>query len=63
MIYRYNGLKGKAYHTGLKKLGIDKTSPIIGGGVLLDIAKFKGEQVLENNYTIIADDLKCVVCS
>ncbi len=44
------------YHTGLKRLGIDKTPPILGRGVLLDIAKLKGERVVDDDYTITADD-------
>ena len=44
------------YHTGLKRLGIDQTPPILGRGVLLDIAKLKGKTVLDGDYMITAND-------
>ena len=35
------------YHAGLKTLGIDQIPPIVGRGILLDIAQCKGVNVLE----------------
>lgn len=46
------------YHTGLKKFGIEQTRAILGRGVLLDVAKFKGVEVLDSSYTITVDDLE-----
>jgi kynurenine formamidase len=43
---------------GFKKLGIDSMAPLIGRGVLLDVA---GDQALEPDYTISADELERAV--
>lgn len=44
--------------TGAKKNGIEKTrSKMIGRGVLLDVARFKGGDYLEDGYGISNDDL------
>jgi len=50
--------KVQDYATGLKKLAIDQTMPILGRGVLLDVAGFKGVKVLDSRYTIRAGILK-----
>ncbi len=53
--------KVQDYPTGLKRLGIDQTPPLLGRGVLLDIARLKGIKVLDSHYTITADDLEKAV--
>jgi kynurenine formamidase len=49
------------YSTGLKQLGIDQTMPILGRGVLLDVAALNGVKVLKPQYTITVDILKRTV--
>jgi kynurenine formamidase len=55
----YNGFKlaefGDTY--GLKKLGIENVGPIFTRGVLLDVARAKGERALPAGYVITPDDL------
>jgi len=43
---------------GWKKTGAEKIPPIIGRGVLIDVAAFKGQASLDKNYRITSDDLK-----
>lgn len=43
---------------GWKKTGAETIPPVIARGVLIDVATFKGLQVLTNNYRVNADDLK-----
>jgi kynurenine formamidase len=50
--------KVQDYSTGLKKLGIDQTPPIVGRGVLLDVARFKGVKVLDADVTMTAEILE-----
>jgi kynurenine formamidase len=62
------GLKGKIYNgfstednlgdRGWHKAGVEKYPPIIARGVLLDIAAYKGVDVLPESYGISVDDLK-----
>ncbi len=56
----YNGNKAEDFVavTGLKKLSIDKLPPIVSRGVLLDIAKLKGMDVLPGGTAINSDDIK-----
>ena len=43
--------------TGARKAGIDKVGPVVGRGVLLDVALAKGVQRLDPGYAITADDM------
>ena len=43
---------------GLTSYGVDTIPPIVGRGVLLDVAKVHGVDVLEPGYEITADDLE-----
>jgi kynurenine formamidase len=43
--------------TGARRAGIDKTGPVAGRGVLLDVAAALGVERLEPGYTITAQDL------
>ncbi|MFH1952666.1 MAG: cyclase family protein [Pseudomonadota bacterium] len=50
--------KVQSYSSGLKKFGIDQTMPLLGRGILLDVAEFKGVKVLDSSDTITARDLE-----
>lgn len=62
------GLKGKIYNgfsteehlgdRGWKKAGVEKFPPIIARGVLLDVARHKGVEVLPESYGITVEDLR-----
>jgi kynurenine formamidase len=56
----YNGNKAADFivPTGLTKLSIDKLPPIVSRGVLLDIAKLKGEDILAEGTAINSEDIK-----
>lgn len=43
--------------TGFSKLGIETVPPLLGRGVLLDVAGWKGTKVLPRRYSITADEL------
>lgn len=43
--------------TGFAKLGVETIAPIVTTGVLLDVAGFKGVDVLPEGYAVTADDL------
>jgi kynurenine formamidase len=42
---------------GYSQLGIETVSPLLGRGVLLDVASWKKQSPLPNKYSISADDL------
>jgi len=44
--------------TGLKNLGVEKLHPIVARGVLLDIAAFKGVEMLEAGYVVTRADVE-----
>lgn len=62
------GLNGKIWNgfspekhlgdKGWKKTGSETIPPIIARGILIDMAAYKGEDVLKNNYRINSTDLK-----
>ncbi len=56
----YNGNKASDFVTpkGLTKLSIDKLPPIVSRGVLLDIAKLKGEDILKEGTAINSAEIK-----
>lgn len=43
---------------GLTQLGIDKVDPVVRRGVLIDVAGYKGVDILPAGYGITSDDLK-----
>lgn len=43
---------------GFKQLGVETVPPLLGRGVLLDMAGWKGQALLPRQYGISADDLK-----
>ncbi len=43
---------------GWKRTGAETIPPIVARGVLIDVASYKGSQVLSKNYRITAQDLK-----
>jgi len=55
----YNGYLGSLVRsTGARKLGIDKLKHLVGRGVLLDLAGWKGLRHLPGGAVITVDDLK-----
>jgi len=44
-------------NVGLSRLGIDEFEPMVGRGVLLDVARLHGGDVLEPGYEVTAEDL------
>lgn len=44
--------------TGFTKLGIETVPPLLGRGVLLDVARWKGQETLPQKHSISADDLQ-----
>ena len=56
--YNCNKPEDIAFLTGLKKLGIHNVPPIVGRGVLVDIAKHMGVDTLEAGQAISKDDIK-----
>lgn len=59
----YNGNQAKDFVkvTGLEKLGIDKVPPIVTRGVLIDMAKHKGVEMMKAGEVISADDIKAAM--
>jgi kynurenine formamidase len=59
----YNCNKGADFAalTGLKKLGIHNIPPLVGRGVLIDMAKHFGVDALEGGQAFNADDIKAAV--
>jgi kynurenine formamidase len=59
----WNGYAAEQYLSdrGWEKAGADKIPPIIGRGILLDFAKFKGVDILPVNYIITLNDLQNLV--
>jgi len=56
----YNGFAADEYLSdrGWKKSGAENIPPIIGRGILIDVAKYKGVDILPNNYVITLKDVK-----
>ena len=56
----WNGFTQKEHlgDKGWKRTGAETIPPIIARGVLIDVATYKGSQVLSKNYRITAKDLK-----
>ncbi len=55
----YNGNKAAEFAApdGLKKLGIEKVPPIVTRGVMLDMAKFHGKDMLEEGTAYTREDI------
>jgi kynurenine formamidase len=56
----YNGFTREEIATpyGLAKLGVENVGPIVTRGVLIDVARFKGVDCLEDSYEITVSDLR-----
>jgi kynurenine formamidase len=56
----YNGrtLAEIGSETGLKKLGVEKLHPIVGRGVLIDVAAFRGVDAMEAGQEITMADVR-----
>src|SRR5439155_17699848 len=50
-------VEGSETPSGFTKLGIENVPPLLGRGVLLDVAGWKGEPSLARKYAIAAEDL------
>ncbi len=61
----YNGNKASDFITpkGLTKLSIDKLPPIVTRGVLLDIARLKGEDILPEGTAINSAEIKAAAAA
>lgn len=58
MFYNGNRAKDFVQMDGLKKLGIEKIPPIVTRGVMLDIASYKGVEVLQGGEVITVADIE-----
>lgn len=56
--YNCNAGSDFAALTGLKKLGVDKIPPMVGRGVMIDMAKHFGKDFLPAGHAFNADDIK-----
>lgn len=56
----WNGYEAEKYlgDKGWKKSGAETIPPIISRGVMIDVARYKGKEVLDKNYRITVEDLK-----
>lgn len=56
----YNGFTREEIATpyGLAKLGVENVGPIVTRGVMIDMARYKGVERLEDSYEIMPSDLK-----
>jgi kynurenine formamidase len=59
----YNGNKAQdfAQTTGLEKLGIEQIPPIVTRGILIDMAKHKGVEMMLEGEIISADDIRAAM--
>jgi kynurenine formamidase len=48
---------------GYREIGIDRAKPIVGRGVLIDVAAFKGVDCLEPGYAIVDSELAAACAS
>ncbi|WP_091210331.1 cyclase family protein [Mucilaginibacter gossypiicola] len=56
----YNGFEADQYLSdrGWKKGGAENIPPVIGRGILIDVAKYKGLDILPENYVITLKDVQ-----
>ena len=59
--YNCNDGKDFSFLTGLTKLGISNVPPIVGRGVMIDIAKQMGVDSLQAGQAISSDDIKAAM--
>lgn len=57
-IYNNNNAKDVRTDFGWNKFGAEKIPPIVGRGILIDIAKYKGLRKLKNDYEIGLQEVK-----
>jgi kynurenine formamidase len=59
----YNGNRVEEFGqtTGLTKLGVDKVPPIVTRGVLIDMAKHKGVERMNEGEIVSADDIRAAM--
>jgi kynurenine formamidase len=51
-------VEGNETQAGFRQLGVETVPPLLSGGVLLDVAGWKGQSPLANQYSISADELR-----
>lgn len=56
--YNCNAPEDIAFVSGLKKLGIEKVPPLVGRGVIIDMAKHKGVETMAAGEAITPEDLE-----
>ncbi len=61
MYYNCNDAKDFVHITGLKKLGVDKIPPMIGRGVMIDMAKHFGVATMAAGQAIGSADIKAAM--
>lgn len=56
----YNGFTGEDLggNYGMAALGIENTKPIVTRGILVDIAAYKGVEMLPNSYEVTVEDVR-----
>ena len=57
-LYNCNKLDAIATRSGFTKLGVENVGALMTRGVLIDVAAFKGVQMLADTYPITVDDLQ-----
>lgn len=57
-LYNCNKLDAIATRNGFTKLGVENVGSLMTRGVLIDVAAFKGVQMLADTYPITVDDLQ-----
>lgn len=59
----YGGIDAREVltETGTTKLGIDTMPPVVTRGVLLDLPRFKGTEMLHESYEITVEDIESLI--
>ena len=63
MYYNCNSGKDFAALTGLKKLGIDKIPPLVGRGVMIDMAKHGGVEIMKAGEAFGSEEIKAAAAA
>jgi kynurenine formamidase len=61
----WNGFKADDHlgDRGWRKTGVEKFPPIVGRGVLIDVARLKGTRALPDSYRITREDLRAALAA
>ncbi len=63
MYYNCNHAADFVHITGLKKLSTDKIPPLVGRGVLINMAKHNGVEVMDGGQVITTEDVKAAMAA